>query len=167
MNEVQRLLAYEEIRQLASRYALFVDSRDLDALVRLFVEDVQVGRERFGRDALRSDFDRQLREIGVSILFVGNHAIDLLDDDHAKGVVYCKGEIEVGGRFIQQAIVYRDSYERRGASWYFTRRQHLLFYGAQPGDNPLELPPANWPENHTGLGTLPYDWESWRRFWAD
>ena len=166
MNEAQRLLAYEEIRQLASRYALSVDSRDLDALVHLFVEDVQVGRERFGRDALRSDFDRQLREIGISILFVGNHVIDLLDDDHAKGVVYCKGEIEVNGRFIQQAIVYRDTYERRDESWYFTRRQHLLFYGAEPGDNPLTLPPANWPENHTGRGTLPEDWETWKSFWG-
>jgi hypothetical protein len=32
MSDVERLLAYEEIRQLAARYALAVDRRDVDAL---------------------------------------------------------------------------------------------------------------------------------------
>ena len=58
MTDVERLLAHEEIRQLASRYALYMDSRDLDRLVALFVPDVRVGRDRVGRDALRANFDR-------------------------------------------------------------------------------------------------------------
>src|SRR5262249_40565635 len=41
MTDLERLLAYEEIRQLAARYALAVDARDLDALVELFVDDVK------------------------------------------------------------------------------------------------------------------------------
>ena len=41
---VERLLAYEEIGQLAARYAVATDARDLDALVALFVDDVQVGK---------------------------------------------------------------------------------------------------------------------------
>lgn len=166
MKDIERLLACEEIRQLASRYALAMDSRDLDTLVELFVEDVQVGRERFGRDALRGDFERQLREIGVSILFVGNHTIDLLDADHAEGSVYCKAEIQVDDRWIHQAIVYRDTYERRGGHWLFVRRKHLLFYGAEQGESPLELPPAQWPKHHTGRGTLPEDWATWEAFFG-
>lgn len=165
MNDTERLLAHEQIRQLACRYALAVDSRDLDALVELFVDDVQVGRDRFGRDALREDFERQLREVGISILFVGNHIIDLDDDDHARGVVYCKGELQVGERWITQAIQYRDRYERRTGRWYFVRRRHLLWYGRELGQSPLGLPPANWPEKHTGKGTLPESWETWQRFW--
>jgi len=165
MDDMQRLLACEEIRQLAYRYALATDSRDLDTLVDLFVEDVQVGRDRFGRDALRSDFERQLREVGITILFVGNHIIEFEDDDRARGVVYCRAEIQHGERWIAQAIQYRDRYQRRGDRWYFVRRQHLLWYGAEPGENPLRLPPANWPESHTGRGTLPECWDSWRRFW--
>lgn len=31
----------------------------------------------------------------------------------------------------------------------------------------LAQPPANWPQNHTGKGTLPESLETWRRFWAD
>jgi uncharacterized protein (TIGR02246 family) len=163
---VEELLAYEEIRQLAARYALAVDSRDLDRLVGLFVDDVQVGRETFGRDALKASFDQSLRGIGRSILNVGTHVIDLLDDDQATGHVYCKGEIQDGDRWIHQAILYRDRYERRAGRWCFVRRRHELWYGAEVGTNPLTLAPANWPEHHDGLGTVPETWETWRRFWG-
>ncbi len=54
------LVAHEEIRQLAARYAVAVDSRDLDALVGLFVDDVRVGRSAVGRDALRASFRESL-----------------------------------------------------------------------------------------------------------
>jgi ketosteroid isomerase-like protein len=162
--DVERLIAYEEIRQLAARYALATDSRDLDTLVGLFVDDVQVGRERFGRDALRESFDASLRGIGISILNVGTHVIDLVDDDHATGHVYCKGEIQDGERWIHQAILYRDTYERRAGRWYFVRRRHELWYGAPVGVNPLTLPPANWPEHHDGMGTVPEVFPTWKAF---
>jgi uncharacterized protein (TIGR02246 family) len=166
VNDLARLVAHDEIRQLASRYAVAIDSRDLDALVALFVDDVQVGRSTRGRDALRASFDQSLRAIGVSILNVGTHAIDLLDDDHATATVYCHGEIQDGDRWIHQAIVYRDAYERRDGTWLFVRRIHELFYGAEAGVNPLGLPPANWPEHHDGRGTLPERWDTWREFWG-
>ena len=65
--KVERLLAYEQIRQLASHYAVAVDSRDLDALVELFVDDVRVGRDTYGRDALRDSFAESLGAIGISM----------------------------------------------------------------------------------------------------
>jgi hypothetical protein len=165
MDDLQRLLACEEIRQLAHRYALATDSRDLDTLVGLFVDNVRVGRSEFGRDALRENFDRQLRQVGITILFVGNHIIEFDDDDYARGIVYCKADVQLDDRWINQAIQYRDTYERRDGRWYFVRRKHLMWYGAQLGENPLGLSPANWPEHHTGKGTLPESWESWQRFW--
>ena len=167
MNELDRLAALEQIRQLAAHYAVAVDSRDLDALVELFVDDVRVGRDAHGRVALRASFDAALRGIGVSILNVGTHAIDLVDDDHATGVVYCKAEIQDRDRWIHQAIAYFDSYERRDGRWYFARRVHELFYGAEVGVNPLRLEPANWPASHDGRGTLPERWETWQRFWSE
>jgi ketosteroid isomerase-like protein len=169
MDDLERLVAIDQIRQLASRYAVAMDARDLDALVALFVEDVRVGADLSGREALRESFDRQLREIGISILFVGNHVIDFQDDQHATGVVYCKGEIQDGDRWVHQAIRYQDRYERRDDEWRFVRRIHRLFYGIayEPGAaaNPLALAPANWPENHAGKGTLPESLEPWQRFW--
>ena len=163
---LERLESTEAIRQLVARYALATDSRDLDALVGLFVDDVRVGEVERGREALRTFFDRSLRDVGVTILFAGNHVIDFDDDDHARGVVYCRGEIQVDDRWVIQAIQYRDTYERRDGAWYFFRRKHLLWYGAELGDSPLGLPPANWPEHHTGKGELPEAWDTWRAFWA-
>jgi ketosteroid isomerase-like protein len=162
---LDRLESIEAIRQLVARYALATDSRDLDTLVALFVDDVQVAADRRGREALREFFDRSLREVGVTILHVGNHVIDFDDADHARGVVYCRGEAQVDDRWVLQAIQYRDTYERREGAWYFVRRKHLLWYGAELGQSPLGLPSANWPEHHTGTGELPEAWETWRRFW--
>jgi ketosteroid isomerase-like protein len=163
---IDRLLAYEEIRQLVARYAVATDARDLDGLVGLFVDDVQIGHDHRGRDALKAYFDQSLRDVGITILNVGTHVIDFVDDDHATGIVYCRGEIQVGQSWVVQAIQYRDAYERRGGHWYFVRRRHLLWYGREVGTSPLGLAPANWPEHHTGTGELPEASPTWRAFWA-
>ena len=169
MTDAERLLAIVEIQQLAQRYAVYVDARDLDGLVALFVPDVRVGREGSGHEALRADFERQLRATGVSFLQVGNHVVDFADEDHASGVVYCRGEIQEGGpegaRWIIQLIQYHDRYERRAGRWLFVRRKHLLVYGAELGQSPLGLPPAEWPASQTGWGTVPASLPSWQRFW--
>lgn len=163
---IEQLWAHEQIRQLASHYAVAVDSRDLDALVSLFIDDVRVGRDTFGRDALRASFDGSLSAIGISMLNVGTHAIDLVDADHATGQVYCHGQIQDGDRWIHQFILYRDTYERREGRWYFVRRIHELWYGREAPSSPLLLAPADWPTNHDGLGTVPRSWPSWTSFWS-
>jgi ketosteroid isomerase-like protein len=164
---VDHLWAHEQIRQLVAHYAVAVDSRDLDALVQLFVDDVRVGRDASGREALRASFDASLRGIGVSMLDVGTHAIDLVDADHATGSVYCHGQIQDGDRWIHQAILYRDTYERREGTWYFVRRIHELWYGQEAERSPLDLEPADWPLHHDGRGTVPGSWPSWGAFWAN
>ena len=164
---LERLIATDEIRNLVARYAIATDARDLDTLVGLFVDDVNVGRLGTGRETLRDSFDQALRGIGRSFLFVGTQLVDVVDADHAAGQVYCKAEIQDGDRWIHQAILYSDTYERRDGRWYFVRRIHELFYGAEVGVNPLTLPPADWPKNHDGLGTRPEAWDSWREFWSD
>jgi ketosteroid isomerase-like protein len=164
VDDLQRLLAHEAIRQLVARYALSVDSRDFDALVALFVEDVQVGRHQSGRAALRESFAEALRPRRVTVLNVGTHVIDLVDDDHATGVVYCKGEVQEGDRWLHQLVLYDDEYERRDGTWFFVRRRHELFYGAEVGVNPLTLPPADWPRHEVGMGTVPERWDTWRAF---
>lgn len=166
MDDLARLLAYQQIRQLASHYAVALDARDLDRLVALFVPDVRVGREQSGRAALKESFDQQLRSIGVSFLLVGSHAIELENEDEASGVVYCKGEIQDGERWIHQAIQYHDRYARRDGHWYFVRRQHLLVYGLEQPSSPLAQPPADWPKHHHGRGTLPESLATWRQFWG-
>ncbi len=166
MDDLARLLAYQEIRQLASHYAVHMDARNLERLVGLFVPEVRVGRDRSGREALREDFDQQLRAIGVSFLHVGSHAIDLAGPDEATGVVYCKAEIQDGDRWIHQAIQYHDQYARVEKAWFFVRRRHLLVYGLEQPNNPLAQEPANWPSRHDGKGSVPESLQSWKRFWG-
>jgi hypothetical protein len=161
------LVAHEQIRQLASRYAVALDARDLDTLVSLFVDDVRVGPDQVGRGPLRASFTEQLRDLGVTILLVGNHVINVVDDDHATGVVSCRGEIEMGEQWVVQAIQYHDSYERRGSDWLFVRRRHLLFYGADMLQRPIGLPLAHWPASATGKGELPEALTTWQDFHQD
>lgn len=163
---VERLVARESIRDLVSRYAVAIDSRDLDALVALFVEDVQVGRGESGREALRASFRRSLSAVGVTMLHVGTHQIDLGGPDDATGLVYCLGQVAEGERWIHQSILYRDTYARCGGRWLFVRRVHELWYGQATEHNPLDQPPANWPARADGRGTVPESFPSWHRFWS-
>jgi hypothetical protein len=165
VDRLERLVAHDEIRLLAARYAVAVDSRDLDALVALFVDDVQVGRGRVGRAALRDDFAASLAAVGVTILDIGTHVIDLVGPDHATGTVYCAGEVQVGDEWVRQAILYRDTYERRDGAWQFVRRIHELWYGVAVEPNPLAQEPAEWPASSTGRGTVPESWPTWGSFW--
>lgn len=163
--QLARLVAHDQLRQLVSRYAVAVDARDLDTLVGLFVDDVRVGRDQIGRAALRRSFEVSLSAVGVTILQVGTHVIDLLDADHATGIVYCAGQVQEDGRWIHQSILYRDTYERRGEDWYFVRRVHELFHGVAAPSDPLDQEPANWPERSYGRGTAPGSFPTWGQFW--
>jgi ketosteroid isomerase-like protein len=166
LTAVERVVARDEIGQLAYRYALAIDSRDIDLLVSLFVPDVRVGRNATGHAALREFWTNSLRAIGVSILFVGNHLIDFDDPNHARGLVYCRGQIQNGDKWIEQAILYRDTYEHRDGRWLFVRRIHELWYGVETAERPLAQEPANWLAHHVGRGTLPDSLPAWPRFWA-
>lgn len=159
------LIACEEIRQLASRYAVALNHRNLDALAELFVDDVRVGRELVGRNALKHNFASQLRDDHRTILQVSNHVIDVADADHASGIVGTRAEIERGDEWIIQIIEYHDTYERRDGRWLFVRRRHHLWYGADMLQRPNDLPDANWPLSQTGKGALPElmpSWQAWQ-----
>jgi len=147
------LIACEQIRQLASRYAVAMGSHDVEAIAKLFVPDVQVG-QGLGRAALREDLSRQLAPLGRTILHVTNHVIDVDDESHASGVVGTRAELEIAGDWVVQMIQYDDTYERRDTEWLFVRRIHRLWYGVKSDSSPLGLPLANWPENAVGLGDL-------------
>jgi hypothetical protein len=164
------LIACEEIRQLASRYAVALNHRDLDGLVSLFVPDVRVGRDHVGRDALKANMAAQLRDGHRTILQVTNQVIDVVDADHGSGIVGTRAEIERGDDWIIQVIEYHDTYARRDGHWLFVRRRHHLWYGADMLQRPNHLPDANWPQSQTGKGVLPElmpSWQAWHQNQAD
>ena len=79
----------DQLRELSHRYALAIDSRDLDALVDLFVEDYEIPDGRRGRGALREWFTTILSSYTTSIHFVGNHIISLDANDPDRDRAAC------------------------------------------------------------------------------
>ena len=165
---IERLEATEAIRQLASRYALALDSRDVQTLASLFVPDVETGDGRVGREALAEWFDPILRPYATTFHLIGNHIIDLVDDDHATGVVYCRPEHEVGDLWVVMPMQYWDRYERRDGQWWFKSRKPVVFYAADILEHPLRVPDRfNFPGNPMlDRAELPEKWITWREFWA-
>lgn len=165
---IDRLESAEAIRQLAARYALALDQRDVPTLVSLFVPDVQTGQGGVGHAALAEWFDPVLRPYRITFHLIGNHVIDFVDADHATGVVYCRPEHEVGDLWVVMPMQYWDRYERRDGVWSFKSRKPVVFYAADVLEHPLRVPgrfqfPGN-PMIHSA--ELPERWESWTTFWS-
>lgn len=165
---VAALEAREAIRQLVARYALALDSRNVADLVRLFVPDVRTADGEVGRDALASWFDAILRPYRATFHLTGGHVIDLVDADHATGVLYCRPEHEVGDLWIVMPMQYWDRYERHDGEWLFRSRSVHAFYAADVQENPLDRPGRfHFPDNPLVTeADLPERWPSWQSFWA-
>lgn len=162
---IARLESHMAIEQLAIRYALAVDGRDLDAWVELFVADVHCGQKGHGRAVLRTIIEPALRTFYRSVHQICGHRIEFDDADHAHGVVYCRAEHETDGKWIVMAIAYFDRYERRDGAWYFVRRQEKHWYAADWERRPT-APFTDWAA-HPLPPALPQHFEQWNGFWAD
>ena len=62
---------------------------------------------RQGRAAVKDDFADAVRAMPLTILNVGTHVVELDDADHARGVVDCRGELQLGDTWVVQMIQYR------------------------------------------------------------
>ncbi len=169
MTDIDRVVARDQIRQLAYRYADAVDRRDIGQIAGLYSAAARFGPYGTGPDGARGFFDAALSTIGVAFLLVGNHIVEFDGPSSAHGVVSCHAHIDDHHEgLIQQLIRYEDTYVREHRTWLFAKRRHLLWLGWRHADDePLSQAPANWPENQVGLGSVPYDDPSWRRYWDD
>jgi uncharacterized protein (TIGR02246 family) len=151
------------IQQLPIRYAMAVDERDVDGWVELFVPDVQVGQHMQGRDALRQAIAPMVQKFYRSIHQIVGHRIELIDNEHAYGNVYCRAEHEVDDRWIVMAIRYDDRYRKVDERWYFQRRIERHWYAADLTERPQAVDFAGWPP--AGMPNLPRS-ATWTEFWA-
>jgi hypothetical protein len=164
---LERLEAIEEIRQLAAKYALSLDMRDLDAHVNLFAEDIRVGREQVGRAPLKAWVDSTLRDqFSGTSHHLGQHLIEMLDADHAVGVVYSKNEHEAGPEWVTMQMLYWDDYERIAGRWYFRRRLPCYWYASDLNKPPIGERKMRWPGREPYSGTFHDLFPSWTAFWA-
>ncbi len=160
---IDRLESAHAIEQLAIRYALAVDGRDLEAWLDLFVDDVDCGRWGKGREALRRSIEPALRGCYRTIHQICGHHVEFDDADRARGHVYCRAEHEDGGKWIVMAICYFDDYARRDGKWRFVRRREKHWYAVDALERP-GAPFVRW-EGHAGPARLPQDFPAWAEFW--
>jgi ketosteroid isomerase-like protein len=165
--KIDRLDSTEQIRQLAYKYGLAVDMRDLDAIVSLHVEDVRAKGIGQGRQALKQHFDKVLRGFTSSSHMVGNHVIEFEDPDHAIGMVYCHCEHEIGDKWIHMQMLYLDTYERRGGAWYFARQRYLgRFYATDHTEHPIGPQKVRWPGARPVDGAFHARFPAYDEFWT-
>ena len=164
---LERLEALDEIRQLAAKYAVALDVRDLDALVNLFVDDVAVPGHGCGRAALRRWYDRELRHgLLGSAHGVHGHVIDVHDADTATGLVYSRNDLETNAVWVIELLAYLDTYQRRGGHWYFVRRKPLFWYESDITAPPLGPRKMRWPGTQAHDGGFHDAFPSWQEFHA-
>jgi ketosteroid isomerase-like protein len=164
---LDRMEALDAIRQLAAKYALAVDMRDIDAIVNLYVEDVRVTKEERGRAALKRSFDGVLRGFTSSVHHIGGHIIEFDDPDSAHGVVYCRCEHEVGDKWVPMYLYYLDLYRRIGGRWFFGRRAVSQIYAVDIAERPTGALKVRWPGRPDRDGTWHAHFPSWESFWKD
>jgi hypothetical protein len=168
---IDRLEALDEIRQLAAKYSLSLDMRDLDAHVNLFAPDIRVSREKAGRSHLKRWLDDTLRlQFTGTSHHIGNHIIEFDDPDHAHGVVYSKNEHETpcangDSEWVIMQMLYWDNYERIDGRWYFRRRLPCYWYATDLNKPPVGDNKMRWPDRETYAGAFHALWPSWQEFW--
>jgi hypothetical protein len=164
---VDRMESVVEIRQLVQRYALALDSRDLDSLVELFAPDVRVGRSAVGRDALWKWYDVSMRKVATTVHVVTNHIIDFDGPDEARGVVYCRDEVEYPDRGEWQVgmLQYWDSYRRIDSAWCIDRRRFHRWYQVDALQRPRPGAGVNEGDDPVTTSPLPQAFPTWQPFW--
>jgi hypothetical protein len=170
---IDRLESLDEIRQLAAKYSLYLDMRDMDAHLNLFVSDIRVSRDKVGRTHLKNWLDDTLRlQFTGTSHHIGNHIIEFTDADNAHGVVYSKNEHETpredgGSEWIIMQMFYWDNYERRDGRWYFRRRLPCYWYATDINKPPVGDNKMRWPDRDSYEGAYHELWPSWKEFWAN
>jgi hypothetical protein len=162
------LLAKDEIRELAFRYALALDTRDFEMFAELFsregtFEGVLTGPTVGSREIARS-VAKTFKPFGATVHFVANHLIDLESESSARGVVYTRAEHEVDGQWIVQAMQYWDRYETEDGRWRFAGRRLLAWYAVDKLDRPLGHDTLRWPTADVARRTLPEAWPTFAAY---
>jgi len=171
LQRIDRLESLDEIRQLAARYSLSLDMRDLDAHVNLFAPDIRVSRDKVGRKHLKRWLDDTLRlQFTGTSHHIGNHIIEFDDADNAHGVVYSKNEHETpcqdgGSEWIIMQMLYWDNYQRIDGRWHFRRRLPCYWYATDINKPPTGDMKMRWPDREPYEGAYHDLWPSWQAFW--
>jgi len=157
VNSLDRLMAFEEIRQLKARYFRYVDTKDWAGLTGVFAPDA-IFRHRYGgsvRDPRTGAWDPPLPEESITagrdaivarIRAIVEHIhtvhhgfmpeIDLISPDRARGVWAMRDELRDrdGGLILSGAGHYHETYIRLPTGWAIESAELRRLSIVRPGD---------------------------------
>lgn len=172
--KLERLWAIQQIRDLPLRYALCIDSRDLDGFAKLWApREVAADPPDMDVNTFANSSERFFRSSTASVHLVANHLVEFDDNDHARGHVYCWAQTDRTSAWVEQMVLYQDRYVRGDdGTWRFDTRRHLLWWGLPLPVHPRSQEPMDWPNGDVhgnasfGRGSLPEGFATYREFWG-
>jgi hypothetical protein len=147
------------IRRLPHEYADCVLVKDAARMQSLWAEDVEPATPPDFDHAWAQRLPTRWANWRVTMLHVTTHSFSFDGPDAAHGRVQCLVQGDHGDGFLEQTVLYEDTYVRRGEGWLFARRRHQLWFGRHPSPSPLDQEPSLWPNGMTGVGSMPRDVE--------
>jgi len=118
-----------DIKDLNYRYAIYVDSYQVDAWTDLFTEDAYFDESQFemglheGHDRIRA-YAVLLGETTTYMShLMGNHLVENITADSATGTAFSLIEVQTkDGARTRYQVVYKDEYKKVDGAWKFARR---------------------------------------------
>jgi hypothetical protein len=152
------------IQDLVWRYALAIDSKDVALVAQLFSGTSSFGRWGDGPEGAAAYYRVIWRRFRRSIHSISNVVLTPVDEQHLRGIVYCRSERELPtiGWEVQQ-FAYFDDYVLEDGAWRFLRRNPRFWYRdsggvRHDGEDARDDAPKGAPH-------LPGDWNAWSRYW--
>lgn len=130
---LQRIEDRQSLWDLAARYCVAVDDRDIDGILACFARDGSMGHadgatEGQGSEGLREYYESKLVHFGHCYHYPHSQLIDFTSSDTAEGIVSAHAEMVIDGESILAAMRYYDSYVREAGGWRFRQRRIKFFY---------------------------------------
>jgi uncharacterized membrane protein len=157
------------IRNLVSNYAIALDTRDMDKLASLYDPELPGDPDWGpGGQGEAARISVTMKKFYRTFHTVFTQVVELTSPTTATGVVYTLAQHELGERWIEMAICYRDFYVLRGERWLFAQRRELRkLYLADMERGPTgpydRLPQMSETDPRV---TWPHAAPSWSQFWS-
>lgn len=160
---VTRVEDRQAIRELASRYNLAIDDRDLQTVGSLFTENAFFGSvdgamAATTRQAIVDQFKSRFSVLGATNHFTHDQVITFESAHRARGLVASHAEVWRMEKAMITALRYADVYEKAAGVWRFAERRLSFMYYVNVEDYSTALgvrdrnlagpvpKPADWPE---------------------
>lgn len=168
---VELLLNRLAIEDLITKYAIALDTRDLERAITCFAVGGgfrSVGGEIRGREALRQYYQQRLSGWGPTFHVPHRSLVEFQDSRSASGTVLAHSEIMADGKFYLAAHHYEDTYVRdEDGTWLFETREVRFIY-SKPLDELASIDPTlprrSWPGSQPIDADIPESLDTYQEF---